>query len=197
MEIATERRHFLIGIALWAFMMVFQARPIVNLFCPMLNALVRTVAVPHNALPVRRVIAQPAPVILRHHRHFSALKSRVASPPAEIAAPAPKEINGLKLQTYERAYRLVFSGIVTRGGSPCAASVDVSASTTQNPEHRRHVQTAADGSYMVLFPINEMIHEQVDWKVVITPSGADAQELHGRQILMEDPDVSVDGSLSL
>ena len=134
--------------------------------------------------------------LLKHatiHRHVRPIRTEA---PALTIAPA-SDFNHLYLQSYVREYRVVFSGVVTCGGMPCAASIELSLNSAQNPDLHRKAHTSGDGHYEILIPLSENIHEHIDWKLTVDNGRSDVNEIHGRQILTDDANLSVEDNFSL
>jgi hypothetical protein len=114
-----------------------------------------------------------------------------------ITIPAPVEMHLLDLSSSLRPFLLRFTGQITCDGAPCRGEVEVVIDTDQSPNTHKLVPVAADGTYSVELPIRERPNSQLDWRVLARDGQRMPAEAHGRQILVDGPDVSFDKPLNL
>src|SRR6266480_2710029 len=128
---------------------------------------------------MKLTLPAPAPIVLArapHVRHIAVLPKKLPNP------------NSVALHSLTQEYTYVFTGQVTCGDNPCReAAVQVQIQTDQNPRIIKEASIDPDGSYMVVVLFNEVPHEQIDWKIRAASNESEAKELHGHQILEEDP----------
>jgi hypothetical protein len=86
---------------------------------------------------------------------------------------------------------------VTCAGLPCSAQLQLSVATANNPDVRRTFLTESDGSFNFDMVIQEIPHEQVDWKLSAARGSLVDAEAHGRQILMDESGLTVDQTFNL
>ena len=147
-------------------------------------------------------------------RNYPGTVSSVPTPIpfAKASSPVPKatathkkgdsgaltmKFRGWNLHSTLREYTYVFTGKVACRTEPCAAEIQVVLNTDQNPDVRKTATTLPDGSYSVEISIKDYMHEGIDWKLTAQYQGSEVVDAHGRQILMDDPTVTVENSLQL
>ena len=142
----------------------------------------------HAALNLSLPMAEPIVMAkaVRHHAH------------KVLIAKSVPDTNTLALHTFQQQYTYVFTGQVTCGKSPCRkADVQIQIQTDKNPGIVKEASIEADGSYMAIVLFKEVPHEQIDWKIRADSKDSEAQEVHGRQILEDDPNVVVEEPIRL
>lgn len=144
---------------------------------------------------------------LSHHTHPG-----VALPPKVLLRPAVRpalkhpssksqqalnNFNGVRLRRDLKDYTYVFSGKVACGQNPCSqVEVRLALDTARNPDVEKMTLAQPDGSYAIKVSLKEFLHEQVDWKLTAR-SQTHVTEVHGRQILTDEPILQLERSLDL
>ena len=150
--------------------------------------LVSLMFTPHHK-SVKLTLPAPAPIVLARAPHVR----RVALLPKKLPNP-----NTVALHSLTQDYTYVFTGFVTCGDNPCRqAAVQVQIQTDQNPGIVKQASIEPDGSYMVVLNFKEVPHEQIDWRIMADSKDSEAKEVHGHQILEEDPNVLVEKPIRL
>ncbi len=141
----------------------------------------------HQTMNFTLPVAAPIDVAKTHHT------TNLAALPRTLA-----DTNLVALHSFQQQYTYVFTGQVTCGANPCRdAAVQVHVQTDKNPGIVKEAALGPDGNYMVVVLFKEAPHEQIDWKINADSKDSASTELHGQQILEDDPDVVVENPIQL
>jgi hypothetical protein len=108
-----------------------------------------------------------------------------------------KDFNSVHLNSNLHDFNIIFSGQVLCGIQPCPAELEITGTTPRNDKIRRVIKTMEDGNYWIQVPVNEVMNEHIDWKVMARNADGLVGETHGRDILSDDSAVSIDAPLTL
>jgi hypothetical protein len=110
----------------------------------------------------------------------------------------PEDVNTVNMHSFQQEYAYKFTGQVTCGGNACKnAEVKVQIQTDTNPHIIKEASVLPDGTYEVTVLFKEVPHEQIEWRISADSADSTMQEVHGRQILDEDPNVTIDEPVNL
>jgi hypothetical protein len=209
MELLNQRR-ILFASLLLATLLILFARPITNHFRSH-----RTAAVPEKAAPVtaspskspvkaavqltmgtqNKAVKQPTPGNIKATTALTARGSLLTND--HIKSDAIREFSGLPLQSILRTYHYTFEGQVSCPSAPCSPQVELVMETERNPDVRKKISVASDGTFREELTISELPLEQVDWRLIAHEARFISSETEGRQILNDESEISVVRQLAL
>jgi len=132
------------------------------------------------------------PLPIRGRRLIPVHKTKNIANPAKVNS-VESDISDLALHSRSRQYVYVFQGRLTCDNQPCSsAEIHVALDTVKNPNIDKLIRPAADGTYEVRIPLSEIPQEQVNWTLRFVSSSGATQDIQGRQILMDDPTVTIE-----
>ena len=184
MNIREHSKYLLAGLVIAMMLLVLHLKP-------------ETDPVPLGYIPLQAVQRGPS-------RHLMALMHKAQS--AETSAVAPlirkramteEELRELGLRSLMRHFTYVYNGKVLCGQVPCPADLELVIDTTHHPDTHLHAQTQPDGSYSIQVSMLEDPHDQIDWRLTARGCDWSTDEMHGRHILEDDPNITITNSLHL
>jgi len=180
MNLLASRKYLLPGLALSMLIVILRYRPMARI----------------PAAPYSPAIA-PAPLRVAVRRVHKKVMAMIAPPQAVKTASPSVELVALQLESNAREYNYIFSGQTLCGPHSCPSTLELSMQSPRNPDMHRTVETMTDGSFWFQVPVTEISKEQVDWKIVAHTLDGQTADMHGREILTDDPAVLVEANLTL